>query len=126
MDLLLKVLIFTIPFGFLYEYVYEVFHAKSKGVFLGSFSEGLLLMLSDMKSFLDFFRHTIIYTLWAFILVILIRNDTNWAWNIVWMIGGYILLLNLVGFATLPLYAILGYKNYKKMKNALYPKNEDN
>ena len=79
-----------------------------------------------LKSFLDFFRHTIIYTLWAFILVILIRNDTNWAWNIVWMIGGYILLLNLVGFATLPLYAILGYKNYKKMKNALYPKNEDN
>ena len=126
MDLLLKVLIFTIPFGFLYEYVYEVFYAKSKGVFFGSFSEGLLLMLSDIKSFLDFFRHTIIYTLWAFILVILIRNDTNWAWNIVWMIGGYILLLNLVGFATLPLYAILGYKNYKKMKNALYPKNEDN
>ena len=117
MDLLWKVLLFTVPFAFLYDYIFEVYRAKSKGEYVGGFLDGLLLMLTDMKSFLDFLRMTIIYTAWALILAILFRNDTNWIWILVWAIGGLILVVNLAGFITLPLYAALGYKNAKDWKN---------
>jgi len=70
-----------------------------------------------MKSFLDFLRWAIILAVWGLILVILFRNDTHWIWILAWAIGGLILVVNLVGFATLPLYAALGYKNAKDWKN---------
>ena len=108
MDLLWKVLLFTVPFTFFYECVWEVYYARYKFKFYGTFSEGLSLMLTDKKFYIEFFRMLAVYTILGFVLMILIRADTNWIWYIVWPIGGYISLILCSGWATAPFYIWAG------------------
>lgn len=59
------------------------------------------------KSILDWIRRALIGIIVAGGLWILDGNGVHWGWLVAWAIGGFILTLNLVGFATLPLYVMV-------------------
>jgi len=59
-----------------------------------------------MKRLADLFRNGLILIIWAVITYLL--WGIWWVWGAIWVIPGYILIVNVVGFATLPIYIVIG------------------
>ena len=64
-------------------------------------------MLPRLITLLDVIREALILGIWAFVAYVL--WGIWWVWAVLWVVPGYILVMNIVGFATLPLYALIGY-----------------
>ena len=79
---------------------------------------GLSIPLGEitMKMLADSLRNGLILFIWGYVAYLL--WNIWWVWAILWVIPGYILLLNLVGFATLPVYLLIGINSpaYKWLK----------
>ena len=58
-----------------------------------------------MKTLADTFRWALILGIWGYVTVIL--WGIAWGWALLWVVPGFFLLLNLVGFATLPIYFLI-------------------
>ena len=58
-----------------------------------------------MKAVADTIRWTLILGIWGYVSFIL--WGVAWGWTLLWVVPGFFLLLNLVGFATLPIYFLI-------------------
>lgn len=66
-----------------------------------------LIGFQRARFLLDIFRRILVVSLWVGILVVLLAA-TSWVWAVVWILPGLFLSVNVIGFVTLPLYAMLG------------------
>ena len=57
-------------------------------------------------------RWPLIYGVWLFIGWRL-AQEAAWYWAAVWLLPGFILVMNLVGVATLPLYGVAAWWSYR-------------
>ena len=62
-----------------------------------------------MKALADLLRWALILSIWGSVTYILWAF--GWVWAARWVIPGFIIVLNIVGFATLPLYYLVGLSN---------------
>lgn len=88
---------------------------RSKGVYgtlsLGSSSnrwERNLTWQREAKGVLDFLRWIIILSVWGIVCLRLYETG-HWIWLTAWVPIGFILTVNVVGFATLPIYFLLAF-----------------
>ena len=59
-----------------------------------------------MRTIADVIRWALILGIWGFVAYLL--WGIAWWWAAVWVVPGFVLVMNLVGFATLPVYGLLG------------------
>ena len=62
-----------------------------------------------MKAVADLLRWALILGIWGAVTYFL--WGVAWFWGAIWIVPGFILIMNVVGFATLPLYALVGLSN---------------
>ena len=61
-----------------------------------------------MHKRLDIFRKALIGIILVGVLFILVNAEVHWGWWIAWLTIGFVVVLNVVGFLTLPLYGMFG------------------
>ena len=81
-----------------------------------------------MKTLADLLRWGLILGIWS--LVTYLLWGISWIWAVIWIVPGFILILNLVGFATLPIYAVIAAnspvgKQWRQFHKELDDKLED-
>ena len=62
-----------------------------------------------MKALADLLRWALILGIWGAVTYIL--WEIGWVWAAIWVIPGFIVVLNIVGFATLPIYYLVALSN---------------
>ena len=60
-----------------------------------------------MKAVADLLRWALILGIWGAVTYFL--WGVAWFWGAIWIVPGFILIMNVVGFATLPLYVLTGF-----------------
>jgi Flp pilus assembly protein TadB len=66
-------------------------------------SNELILEVRRIHNQLDWARRLLIALIWGPIFLVLLAN-VHWGWSILWTIGGFLLVLNVVGLLMVPLY----------------------
>ena len=62
-----------------------------------------------MRTVADMLRWTLILGFWGVVTYLL--WGIAWFWAVLWAFPGFLIVMNLVGFATLPIYYLVGLSN---------------
>lgn len=70
-----------------------------------------------LKALADGLRWGLILGTWGIVAYVL--WGIAWGWALLWAIPGFLILLNVFGFATLPLYVLIGRGEARRFRQAL-------